>query len=381
MKKRESILTKRILAGLMLGLLLGSTFYAQPAAAGEVINVVTQEDYEKVKDSHGDVKPQHSLTDNSVTIGTDGGGNSPSISSNGNEYVYGGYTAGTEAAKNNKVFVKSGEMRYVNGGYSLSGVATDNKVYISGGEMGDVKGGYSSTGVAINNSVDISGGTITDSVYGGRGQLSVTNNSVNISGGKITGPVYGGYSNNGAVTGSTVTISGTPVFDENKTVLYGGYSDNGGDVSGNVLNIHTKELKAANVRDFDEYNFYLQNDTKADDTLLTLTGGNNSDKTTDITKSKINVGMEGVTPALQIGDSVTLLENTNGITVDNTTDYGKEMRQGVSVVYDITTGLNEDGHKLVTTINGGKVTEQSKSPVETQAATVAFLNSACALLQ
>ena len=508
MKKRESILTKRILAGLMLGLLLGSTFYAQPAAAGEVINVVTQEDYEKVKDSHGDVKPQHSLTDNSVTIGTDGGGNSPSISSNGNEYVYGGYTAGTEAAKNNKVFVKSGEMIYVcggrsydgkatnnsvnisggtinsnvrggysdngavtdntvtisggemgdvKGGYGRNGVATnnsvnisggtinsnvrgghsdngavtgnrvlisggtinsdvrggdssngaviDNKVYISGGEMSDVKGGYSSTGVAINNSVDISGGTITDSVYGGhgersvtdnsvnisggtitdsvyggRGQLSVTNNSVNISGGKITGPVYGGYSNNGAVTGSTVTISGTPVFDENKTVLYGGYSDNGGDVSGNVLNIHTKELKAANVRDFDEYNFYLQNDTKADDTLLTLTGGNNSDKTTDITKSKINVGMEGVTPALQIGDSVTLLENTNGITVDNTTDYGKEMRQGVSVVYDITTGLNEDGHKLVTTINGGKVTEQSKSPVETQAATVAFLNSGADLL-
>ena len=40
MKKRESILTKRILAGLMLGLLLGSSFYARPAAAGEVINVV-----------------------------------------------------------------------------------------------------------------------------------------------------------------------------------------------------------------------------------------------------------------------------------------------------------------------------------------------------
>ena len=149
MKKRESILTKRILAGLMLGLLLGSVGYVPSAAAGEVINVVTQEDYEKVKDSNGDVKPQQSLTDNSVTIGTDGGGNSPSIDSSGNRYVYGGYTAGTEAAKNNKVFIKSGTMRDVCGGYSLSGVATDNKVYISGSEMGRVRGGYSSNGAVI----------------------------------------------------------------------------------------------------------------------------------------------------------------------------------------------------------------------------------------
>ena len=532
MKKRESILTKRILAGLMLGLLLGSVGYVPSAAAGEVINVVTQEDYEKVKDSNGDVKPQQSLTDNSVTIGTDGGGNSPSIDSSGNRYVYGGYTAGTEAAKNNKVFIKSGTMRDVCGGYSLSGVATDNKVYISGSEMGRVRGGYSSngavtdntvtivggtinyyvnggyssngavtdnkvyinggtmgdvyggesgTGVTTNNSVNISGGmvknnvnggysrsgTVTDNkvyissgtindsvyggysnngvatknevyigggkitrsvrggysdgvdatknkviisggkmgyVYGGQGQGSVadnkvyisggemgyvyggsssisaaTNNSVNISGGTIKENIYGGYSESGAVTGNTVTISGTPVFDENRTVLYGGLSTNG-TVSGNTLNIHTKGLQAANVKGFDEYNFYLQNDTKADDTMLTLTGGNNSDKTTDITNSKINVGMEGVTPVLRVGDSVTLLENTNGITADATTDYGKEMRQGVSVVYDITTGLNEDGHKLVTTVNGGKVLEQTKSPVETQAAAAAFLNSGADLL-
>ena len=354
MKKRESILTKRILAGLMLGLLLGSSFYARPAAAGEVINVVTQEDYEKVKDSNGDVKPQQSLTDNIVTIGADGGGNSPSISSSGNRYVYGGYTAGTEAAKNNKVFIKSGTMR-------------------------DVYGGYSYAGAVTGNSVDISGGTITGSVYGGYSYAdAVTGNSVDISGGTITGSVYGGLGSSDAA-GNKVYISGTPTFGDN-TVLYGGHSNNGGDVSGNTLNIHTKGLQAANVRGFDEYNFYLQNDTKADVTLLTLTGGNDSDKTTDITKSKINVGMEGSAPALRIGDSVTLLENTNGITADNTTVCGKEMRQGVSVVYDITTELSEDGHKLVTTIDGGKVTEQSKSPVETQAATAAFLNSGSDLL-
>ena len=381
MKKWESILTKRILAGLMLGLLLGSSFYARPAAAGEVINVVTQEDYEKVKDSNDYVKPQQSLTDNIVTIGADGGGNSPSISS-GNKDVYGGYNEGTEAAKNNKVFIKSGKMGSVYGGYSYigDGDVVENRVFISGGTTSTVYGGESYYGEATKNKVYISGGTMS-SVYGGRSSSGdATGNSVNISSGMITGSVYGGYSYNGDATGNSVTISGRPVFDENETVLYGGFSKIGGDVSGNTLNIHTKGLQAANVKGFDEYNFYLQNDTKADVTLLTLTGGNDSDKTTYITKSKINVGMEGSAPALRIGDSVTLLENTNGITADNTTDYGPEMRQGVSVVYDITTGLNEDGHKLVTTIDGGKVLEQTKSPVETQAATAAFLNSGADML-
>ena len=378
MKKRESILTKRILAGLMLGLLLGSAFYARPAAAGEVINVVTQEDYEKVKDSNGDVKPQQSLTDNSVTIGTDGGGSSPSIGNSGNKNVYGGYSD-NGVVTDNKVYISGGEMGSVYGGRSYADAATDNKVYIKSGEMDSVYGGYSDNGAVTGNSVFISDGMIMGSVYGGRSYAgAATGNTVTISSGMIKGSVYGGLGSSDAA-GNKVYISGTPTFGTN-TVLYGGHSDNGGDVSGNTLNIHTKGLQVANVRDFDEYNFYLQNDTKADDTLLTLTGGDDSDKITYITKSKINVVMEGVTPVLRIGDSVTLLENTNGIIADNTTDYGQEMRQGVSVVYDITTGLNEDGHKLVTTIDGSKVLEQTKSPVETQAAAAAFLNSGADLL-
>lgn len=526
MKKRESILTKRILAGLMLGLLLGSVGYVPAVEAGEVINITA--------DQTDDVKPQQSLTDNIVTIGTDGGGSSPSIGNSGNKDVYGGYAVGTENAKNNKVFVKSGEMRYVNGGYSLSGVATDNKVYISGGDMDRVRGGYSSngavtdntvtigggtinyyvnggyssngavtdnkvyinggtmldvyggdsgTGVTTNNSVNISGGmvknnvyggysrsgTVTDNkvyissgtindsvyggdsgtgavtdnkvyigggtitrsvrggysdtsvttnnsvdisggemgyVYGGQGQLSATDNKVYISGGEM-GYVYGGYSYNGAatgntvtisggtindsvyggdsesgaVTGSTVTISGTPVFDENRTVLYGGFSNNGGDVSGNTLNFNSKERTVKQVKNFEYYNFCLPGGTRAGNILLTMTAANGA----DISGSKVQVSAEGTAAAFKAGDQITLLyTDTPGtgsvITTDATTDYGKEMRQGVSVVYDITTGLNEDGHKLVTTIDGGKVLEQSKSPVETQAAAAAFLNSGADLL-
>ena len=459
MKKRESILTKRILAGLMLGLLLGSSFYAQPAVAGEVINVVTQEDYEKVKDSNGDVKPQQSLTDNSVTIGTDGGGNSPSITSRENRYVYGGYTRGDrEAAKNNKVFIKSGKMRYVyggtsdkgdttdnkvyisggtieynvyggnsgngaatgntvnisggtieydvyggysnkgdatgsnvyisggtingtvNGGSSFKGDATDNTVTISGGEMGYVTGGNSSGGDATDNKVYISGGTIEYNVYGGDNyDGDATGNNVYISGGTINGTVNGGYSKNGDVTGNTVTISGTPTFGTN-TVLYGGHSDNGGDVSGNTLNFNSKELTVKQVKNFDAYNFCLPGGTRAGNILLTMTAANGA----DISGSKVQVSAEGTAAAFKAGDQITLLytdtPGTGSVIKADNMDYSKAMRQGVSVVYDITTGLNEDGHKLVTTIDGGKVLEQTKSPVETQAAAAAFLNSGADLL-
>ena len=515
MKKRESILTKRILAGLMLGLLLGSSFYARPAAAGEVINVVTQEDYENVKDSNGDVKPQQSLTDNIVTIGTDGGGNSPSISS-GNKDVYGGYAAGTENAKNNKVFIKSGVMNDVYGGESTSGAVTGNSVIISGGTVNNALGGYTyEDGVIMHNSVNISGGTVNNAnggytyggsvvmynsvnisggtvknavyggynygdgvvmhnsvnisggmveqsvfggygwsrnakevvgnsiiissdaiingyvcggkngtgivaynsvvvnggkiardilggesnnggttthnnatvsagliqedIYGGKSDIGVVEyNSAVISGGTIKGNIYGGYSGSGAVTGNSVNISGTPAFGEN-TVLYGGFSTNG-TVSGNTLNFNSKGLTLSKVQNFENYNFCLPGGTRAGNILLTMTAADGA----DISGSKVQVSAEGTAAAFKAGDQITLLyTDTPGIysviKADNM-DYGKEMRQGVSVVYDITTELSEDGHKLVTTIDGGKVTEQSKSPVETQAATAAFLNSGSDLL-
>lgn len=462
----------------MLGL-LGSSFYARPVVAGEVINVTT--------DQTDDVKPNSSLTDNIVTVDTDGGGNSPSIGSSGNGYVYGGYTASTEAAKNNKVFIKSGKMGYVYGGRSSisattnnsvnisggttsavyggrssSGNAVENRVIISGGTVSVIYGGYSysgdavkncviisdgtidgsvygglsdsgdgdvvetcvfisggtisysvyggksSDGDAIKNHVYISGGTITEHVYGsysgGNGKVSenriyisgdstvrkgvyggygsggkVSENRVNISGGTIKENIYGGYSESGAVTGNTVTISGTPVFDENRTVLYGGLSTNG-TVSGNTLNFNSKERTVSKVQNFDAYNFCLPGGARAGNILLTMTAANGA----DISGSKVQVSAEGTAAAFKAGDQITLLytdtPGTGSVIKADNMDYGKEMRQGVSVVYDITTGLNEDGHKLVTTIDGGKVLEQTKSPVETQAATAAFLNSGADLL-
>ena len=143
-------------------------------------------------------------------------------------------------------------------------------------------------------------------------------------------------------------------------------------------------MTTVNVKNFEYYNFYLPEDISAGETVLTLT-----DKSgTDLSGSKINVGVVGSAPALQAGDKIYLFANKNGIKADAGLTYGK-IQQGVSVIYDFGALLEDDGKKLSATVNsigstdgtggtggiGGKVTEQSKSPVETRAAAAAVVNS------
>ncbi|WP_455655630.1 autotransporter domain-containing protein [Phascolarctobacterium sp.] len=320
--------------------------------------------------------------------------------------VYGGYSNGGGAVMGNGVVISGGTIKGdVNGGVSISGAIIGNIVVISSGDIyGKVRGGYGSSGTVTGNIVTISDCKIYDSVYGGENSSgavtgnsvtisdgttvdysvyggyttsgAVTGNSIAISGSTISGNVYGGYSNNnGAVTDNNVTISGNPKFGTS-TVLYGGVSS--GQVSGNRLNIHTKGLEAGNVKNFDEYNFYLADEVQKD-ALLTLTGGMYTE-VTNISNSAVNLGMAGALNALKTGDTITLIANSNGITATTGMTYGQQMLQGVSIVYDVTTGLDQEGKKLVTTIKGGKATAQSKSPVETQLAAAAFINSGADLL-
>ena len=330
------------------------------------------------KDVYGGYSKDGTVTGNNVTI------------SNGkvNQTVSGGKSDSGEVT-GNSVIISGGEVGVsAYGGYSNSGgyngtgggSAIGNSVKISGGVVqGEVSGGFSEIGAATGNSVVISGGEIHSGVYGGYSGSNgtVTGNSVYISGGYIGYEVYGGYSgSNGAVTGNSVTISGDPTF-ETSTILYGGVSS--GEVSGNRLNIHTKGLEAGNVKNFAEYNFYLADEVQKD-ALLTLTGGIDKDKTTNISGSTVNVGMAGALNALKTGDTITLMANSNGITATTGMTYGQQMLQGVSIVYDITTGLDQEGKNLVTTIKGGKATAQSKLPVEPRLASVAFINSGADLL-
>jgi hypothetical protein len=374
---------------------------------------------------YGGNSDEGSAAYNSVIIGSDDGGDTvPAVGGD----VYGGYTEGTESAEYNQVIIKSGTMGEIDGGYSYKGDAIGNKVYINGGEMSTVYGGdsssgdatgnkvyisgdstingsvyggdNSSTGAVIDNEVYISGGTMSfvfggysykgdatgnkvyisggevDGVYGGNSSDgNATDNKVYISGGKVYGEIYGGMSSSGAATGNTITISGTPVFEENYTVLYGGYS-NSGEVSGNTLNFNSKGLAVANVKNFDVYNFYLPDTVQANDTLLTLTDG--AGDGTDLTGSTVNVeGRLAGTSSIQNNDRLVLLANSGSeINAGGRKELGSgEIMQGVSVVYDYITRMSSDNKQVLVEFTNGKATAQSKSPVETQLAAAAFINS------
>lgn len=331
-------------------------------------NIVTATGDTKVNYIYGGSGANGSVTANQVIVG----GNAV-LAQMGR--VIGGYSKGSGVVEENRVIINAGTLKSVYGGYGKSNV-NNNYVEINGGsftsgEYGSIYGGYStSNGDATGNTLVINGGNFIDGDWG-----------------KVWGGFYGGYSKNGSATGNSVTIASRdgvdPLFD---TVIYGGFSGNADkDVfSGNTLNIHTKNLTTVNVKNFEYYNFYLPEDISAGETVLTLT-----DKSgTDLSGSKINVGVVGSAPALQAGDKIYLFANKNGIKADAGLTYGK-IQQGVSVIYDFGALVEDDGKKLSATVNsigstdgtggtggtGGKVTEQSKSPVETRAAAAAVVNS------
>ena len=295
--------------------------------------------------------------------------------------VYGGYVNDANTAEKNWVTVTDGKIDNVVGGYSWSGDAIENSVTISGGTINKgVKGGQTADGSANGNKVIISGGEINSKIYGGYCTSEPADgNEITISGGKINSEVIaGGRSGNGTAINNVITITAAsgekPVFSAD-TIIYGGDNTTSSKDkrTGNTLNIHTKGLEMKNIANFENLNFYLQEDTINGDTILTLTNA----KGTDISGSNVNVGMAGSSSTLRAGDKVNLLTNSNGITADNVT-YGR-LQQGVSLEYEFTAELS--GNSIVATLVGqeekpaGKTTEQSKSPVETQIASAAFVNS------
>ena len=292
--------------------------------------------------------------------------------------VYGAYSQYGKVKENGvAVGGSTTEMKNVYGGYSWSGDAIENCVIISGGTISKgVKGGQTADGSANGNKVIISGGEINSKIYGGYCTSEPADgNEITISGGKINSEVIaGGRSGNGTAINNVITINAAsgekPVFSAD-TIIYGGDNTTSSKDkrTGNTLNLQTKGLEMKNIANFENLNFYLQEDTINGDTILTLT----DDKGTDISGSNVNVGMAGSTSTLQVGDMVNLLTNSNGITADNVT-YGR-LQQGVSIEYEFTTDLS--GNSIVATVNKApaKTTEQSKSPVETQIASAAFVNS------
>lgn len=321
-----------------------------------------------------------SSNDNTVTIGAAFAG-SNSID------IYGGYARSVNpwsmTASNNTVTINGGTGKDAFGGrayidsHSGTGTATasGNSVTLSGGSLYTIFGGAATsdylpgTQVASGNTVAISGGSVKN-IYGGYasaqyGSSNAINNSVTISGGTVSDMVYGGCADaqdDAQAINNTVTISGSPVMTT--AWLYGGGAS--GTVadafSGNTLNVKTSGLTVGNLQNFQYLNFYLSSSLSAGETVLTVTG------TADLTgssgrSSTVNVGIDGGSSPLQVGDTITLIDAGTLITNSglNSSASGTGM-QGVTLVYnfDITT----ENNKLLATVSADAVptvNEQTKA--------------------
>lgn len=227
----------------------------------------------------------------------DGEGNAVTLENGTAGDVYGGAidnADSTAAVTGNKVTIQNGTYNRLYGGHTKGkGAAQNNEVTISGGTSSDdVHGGYTyDGGAATGNTVTLTGGVVDGVVYGGytNNGGDATGNTVTLTGGKVTDKVYAGYADGGAATGNTVNLGNGTGFsagaDFSGTSIYGG---NRSDVTGNTLNVKGKNMTVKTAGKFENYTFYLGNDVKDGDTLLTLSqaGGFDGD---DADWSKINL--------------------------------------------------------------------------------------------
>lgn len=235
----------------------------------------------------------------------------------------------------------------------------DNTVEISGGTItGDVVGGRNiwfidsdvQKGIVQGNTVTITGGTITGNVIGGNSSFCTYGNTVTITGGTVGGNVCGGWGNSDSgKKGNTVEISGGTITkdvngglghsstpDGNTVILHAsaeqtfasdssiiGSKYTGDYVSyGNTLELdQLKGVTIGNIEYFHHYQFILPEDTKADDSILTLTKSestflNRSNKGTS--EVKVEVKNPTLLDDLDNGDVIYLLKKEGDGTLSST---------------------------------------------------------------
>ena len=191
----------------------------------------------------------HSMNDNRITLGTEGGATDKPFSTYGT-ISGGGKKNATADVSNNTLTIhglkvsNGGGWSMIYGGVSGTGAVTNNKVFFNNGLSKDpVYGGFngaSATKAVTGNAVTVAGGTVEGDAFGGvtQGTGAVTGNSVTITGGTLKDEAGGGVvtnaSNSSDITGNTLTISdGT--LSKGNTNVYGAYTAGNGNVSGNTV--------------------------------------------------------------------------------------------------------------------------------------------------
>ena len=220
--------------------------------------------------------------------------------------VYGGYTENGEAIENT-VNVNGGNAEQAFAGYTKTGDANRNTINLVSGSLKQAVAGYSGKGNATYNTIYINGKNIVnDDVVGGvagkeascnqvfvnqdntgnviggvADQGNAHHNTIFLNGGKVGGDVIAGRSNLADAIDNIVNFNAGEVGG---TIL-GGFAPSGEQKQGNTLNVGSGDraikmntLKAGNIANFAQINFYLPTDNiKYNDTALELTAGEETD--------------------------------------------------------------------------------------------------------
>ena len=311
-------------------------------------------------------------------------------------FIHGGYAcSGNGNAFNNVLNFYGGTAYEVHGGHANIGDAINNAVnFYDGTVSNEIGAGYSNSGNVNYNTLNLYGGVINGATYGGRASYGGSGSSgdaignvTNIYGGTVKGNIYGGWAPNGSANDNTINVYGTPNLTNAN--LYAGNAAN--TMVGNSLNFYTKGITALNIYGFQYLNFYLPDDISNGNGVLTLTNG-----TTDLSNTRMSVSSSG-NSNLKTGDTITLLNNTNGINIgtitlgsnehsyterfdaENNTIGEGTLSKGISEDFDLTLSRVTDSSGNVTgvtaTVGEGSVTTQKDAIAAPNTTPVLIVNN------
>ena len=286
--------------------------------------------------------------------------------------IFGGYSKTGEVSYNT-VTIITGNIMTVCAGLSDNAAAQYNVVNIKDGNFtgkGAIFAGKAdkASANANNNTVNITGGSFAGAVYGAKAAGEANDNQVNLIGQSGQLKVITGYKDGKAVeeiltNKSTIAISNT---------VYGGNGKTGS--KGNTLNVAGMNTTVKSIENFQNMNIFIGKDIAKDDVMLTVSSALNL---TGV--ESINAGVE-TGSKLVAGDKVTLIsatsiKNFNAVTTKGIVTESDFKQYGLEIAQE----ENQINAKI-TSLPGGGLTDNSKSPVETQAAGLTMLTTGADML-
>ena len=220
---------------------------------------------------------------------------------------------------------------------------------------GDVVGGYSAAGAVTDNTVKIDSITLglMNSVFGGQstGTAAVTGNTVTVNGGDFTAgssSIYGGQSTSGAASNNTVTITGGTFATAN---VAGGAASTGTMSNGNKVVLGSDSgTYAANLSQADVWGTRYAGDAVVASGNAAITGNTLAVNAQNVAVNKVR-NFENYQFSLNEG----VAENASMLTVADTDGFGT----GANVQWD-RIRLNADGWNGDTTNPNNATTHNGK---------------------